>query len=200
MPGFLDVCEAPANRVGGAQGSAVLRRLYIADPPEVITVVVVAALDRACLHRLCSNTGKAHLAVGEISRARRAILTHQPPILLIEGHVWVWSLAGRDPTNVLLRVAAPGVLPPLVGKLEDEAAHTSTLWVGNAAVGHYLLSQHGRCFGLGVLILSVNVGVVGISTVLAQEHWLLRAGLPFVEYAAEADAAVYVQPPNVDFW
>mmetsp|Transcript_113663 Transcript_113663/g.367262 ORF Transcript_113663/g.367262 Transcript_113663/m.367262 type:complete len:206 (-) Transcript_113663:610-1227(-) len=145
---------------------------------------------------LCQRQG--HGRVGRVGLPRCPVLAHEAPELLVEGRIGEGPAAGGHAADILLPVAARGVLPPLVRKLEDEATDTAAARIGGTAVGHDLARERRRRLRLRLLVLRAREGVVGVGAVLAQEHRQRGAELPLVEDATEGYATVHVQAPEVD--
>mmetsp|Transcript_73749 Transcript_73749/g.220068 ORF Transcript_73749/g.220068 Transcript_73749/m.220068 type:complete len:334 (-) Transcript_73749:23-1024(-) len=138
-----------------------------------------------------------HLCEGVVGQALLPVDVNEAPPLLVEGAVRVGAPARRDAPDVLPRAAAAAVLPPLVGPLEDEAADARAAGAHGAAP-HDLLGQRPRRLGLRRLVLSADVGVVGVRAVLPEEEGLPRVGGELLDDVVEADASVDVDAPHVD--
>mmetsp|Transcript_60610 Transcript_60610/g.98151 ORF Transcript_60610/g.98151 Transcript_60610/m.98151 type:complete len:293 (+) Transcript_60610:392-1270(+) len=104
-----------------------------------------------------------------------------------------WS----DAADVLDIKASSLVLPPLIRKLEDEAAGANPA-VPNGAVLHDLLRQNLGRMCLCIFVDRVLCGIIRIGAVLTDEHRLAATLSPSLEQGPKREFVVVVNAPDVD--
>mmetsp|Transcript_28006 Transcript_28006/g.65388 ORF Transcript_28006/g.65388 Transcript_28006/m.65388 type:complete len:263 (+) Transcript_28006:2448-3236(+) len=92
---------------------------------------------------------------------------------------------------------AAAVLPPFVGKFEDDAPDANPSWVDRAGL-HYLLRQLEGCLCLGLLVNLRGLSVVCIGTILTKEDGSARKCCPLIKQVSKAQATILVDPPDVN--
>mmetsp|Transcript_40493 Transcript_40493/g.96569 ORF Transcript_40493/g.96569 Transcript_40493/m.96569 type:complete len:233 (-) Transcript_40493:84-782(-) len=93
--------------------------------------------------------------------------------------------------------AATTILPPLVRKLENKSSNAST-GPDHGGLADDLLRELPSGPRLGFRIFSADLRIKSISSVLSQIHGFVRDSFVLTEHAAEADAPICVDTPNVN--
>mmetsp|Transcript_66051 Transcript_66051/g.214852 ORF Transcript_66051/g.214852 Transcript_66051/m.214852 type:complete len:414 (+) Transcript_66051:198-1439(+) len=192
-------CTVVRTRQGGREYATSVARRTLTTPAARSSLSglcrITSVSSRIQLHNSPSSRN-GNLSQSKQGLARIPVDVNEAPPLLVEGHVRVGPRARRLTAIVVHPSAAFADLPPLVGKLEDEAANARA--AGHRAVVHNLLSQGLRGNRLRLLVLSADLGVEGVRSILAQEEGLGAESSVGVKEVAEADAPVSVHTPDVD--